>query len=327
MSQDGDMSAGRARRRTTKAVNYAKEQDFSGDEDVFEDEAEEEEKAPIAKRRGRPRKSTSAATGDVRMEQADDDDRGFIDKPIYTEKGYDPSLPPLRDRFPFLPEYEADGSPRIELIIGRRPVVDHHKKDLDDLLDDDHPDETGGAGKRAAARHRNQQEVPSSPVVSARRKKGVKDDVPSGSEDVEYEYLLKFKGKSYLHLAWKTGHDLESMNKSAKTLYRRFLKKLAAGTEEGLEDPDFDPAYAIPQKIVDESEQEVTVELTDAELIEWEKEREKEIVDEDDDLEVKVEGIEDDPDDENQQREDVSKDEKGTSSAQRCIESSRVFVF
>jgi hypothetical protein len=177
-----------ARRRTTKAVNYAKEQDFSGDEDVFEDEAEEEEKAPIAKRRGRPRKSTSAATGDVRMEQADDDDRGFIDKPIYTEKGYDPSLPPLRDRFPFLPEYEADGSPRIELIIGRRPVVDHHKKDLDDLLDDEHPDEAGGAGKRAAARHRNQQEVASSPVVSTRKKKGVKDDVPSGSEDVEYEY-------------------------------------------------------------------------------------------------------------------------------------------
>ena len=73
------------------------------------------------------------------------------------------------------------------------------------------------------------------------------------------------------------------MNKSAKGIYRRWLKKLAAGTEEDLENPDFDPAYIVPGKIIDEADQEITVELTDKELLRWEKEREKELAEEDDD--------------------------------------------
>ena len=290
MSLDGDSGAARARRRTLKAVNYAKEQDFSGDEDVFEDEAQDEDKPPptITKRRGRPRKLTST-TADVHVEQ-DDDDGGFITKPVYFEKGYDTTLPPLRERFPFLPEFEADGSPRIELIVGRRPVVDH-KIDQEDLLDDQQCDDHGGAARRAAARHRTLQQEASPPPAS-KKQIGGKDVTVPGSEELEYEYLLKFKGKSYLHLTWKTGHDLESMNKSAKTLYRRYLKKVAAGTEEGLEDPEFDPAYIVPQKIVDVADQERTVELTDKELIEWEREREKEIVDDEYDDENIADGIE-----------------------------------
>ena len=102
---------------------------------------------------------------------------------------------------------------------------------------------------------------------------------------VEYEYLVKLKGKSYLHLEWKLGSDLESMNKSAKTLYRRFLKKLESGTDENLEDPSFDPSFAIPQKIVAEKEQKVMVELSDKELIAWEKERERELMEEKSDSE------------------------------------------
>jgi hypothetical protein len=284
MSEESQNLARRIRRQTTKAVNYAKEQDFSGDEDVFEDEADDEDKVTNnnIRRRGRPRKSTSN-NGEIRMDP-DENDGSLSSKPIYTEKGYDPSLPPIRERFPFLPEYEADGSPRIELIVGRRPVLNNsHSTDLlDDPIDDE--DDHGGAGRRIARRQQ----------LKASMAGGKDSLIANASEDIEYEYLLKYKGKSYLHLTWKTGHDLESMNKSAKTLYRRYLKKLAAGTEESLEDPDFDPSYIVPQKIVDEAEQEIIVELSDKELMEWEKEREKEIDDDQNLEDVKVEGIDDD---------------------------------
>ena len=103
---------------------------------------------------------------------------------------------------------------------------------------------------------------------------------PTSRKYVDYEYLVKYKGLSYLHLEWKTASDLESMNKSAKNLYRRFVRKLESGggTEDSttLEDPTFDSSYAMPQKIIDEREVEVLVELTDKELITWEKQREKE---------------------------------------------------
>jgi hypothetical protein len=307
MSLDG----GRARRRTTKAVNYAKEQDFSDAEDVFEDEDEDDNKASSSvKKRGRPRKST----GIVEVE----DDFGGPPKPVYIEKGYDPNVLPIRERFPFLPEYEADGSPRIELIVGRRPIVE--KAVVENLEEDpDLVDEAGGGAGQRAARRRTTVTTESpkgkaaSPAAAA-AKKGKKDAVHD--EAVEYEYLIKYKGKSYLHLNYKTGHDLESMNKSAKTLYRRFLKKLAAGTEEGLEDPEFDASFAQPQKIVDEAEQEVTVELTDKELIEWEKEREKEMEDEDDDDDMKIEGADDleaaAKKEEEAKEEEAKKEEEGT---------------
>jgi hypothetical protein len=69
------------------------------------------------------------------------------------------------------------------------------------------------------------------------------------------------------------------MNKSAKGIYRRFLKKLEAGIGdmEELESPEVDPSYVVPEKIIDEADQEITVELSDKELLKWEKEREKDI--------------------------------------------------
>jgi hypothetical protein len=63
------------------------------------------------------------------------------------------------------------------------------------------------------------------------------------------------------------------MNKSAKTLYRRYLKKLAVGNDDELEDPDVDPSYIQPQRIVDDEEHEIIVELSDKELVEWEKQQ------------------------------------------------------
>ena len=267
MSEEGDSGA-RSRRRTTKVVNYSKEQDFS-DDDVFEDDDDKEDtRAPVrltsTKKRGRPRKAMDSAT----ETEIEDDDFGPI-KPLFTEKGYDATLPPIRERFPFLPEVEADGSPRIELIVGRRPIgyVPH----VDENIDDDEGEER----KRRIAKKK--------PSPS---KKDFHGDL------TEYEYLIKFKGVSYLHLEWKTGGDLESMNRSAKTLYRRYLKKLALGTDEDLENPEIDPSFVLPQKVVDEADQEVSMELTDKELVDWVKENKDD--GESDEGDVKFEKMDDD---------------------------------
>ena len=291
--------SGRVRRTTTKAINYAKEQEFS-DDDVFEDDAGKPVSAPPSatkpvRKRGRPKKVDMAVPEDL-------DETDFTaPKPVYTEKGYDPNLPPIRERFPFLPEFEADGSPRIELIVGRRPLDrkggnkssagkaedgDEARKTEDDDDDDDDAQDGPSSSKKRGGRRgkrKTKQQI--------QQEKKEQAAAAASDDTTEYEYLIKYKGKSYLHLDWKNGGDLESMNKSAKTLYRRYLKKIAAGVEEDLEDPDFDPTYIQPQRILDEDEHEVNVELTDKELIEWEKEREKE-------LEEEEESEEDDDDSE-----------------------------
>ena len=292
MDEEGEegsgIVSGRARRRTAKVVNYAKEQEFSDAEDIFEDEADDSPPEPV-RRKGRPRKSTSGGGDDSGEVYG-----GESSKPVYTEKGYDPTLLPIRERFSFLPELEPDGSPRVELIVGRRPISKQVPQDEDP--DHEHHEDAGSRFRRG---HEQQQ----SPANKNKDHHG---------DDVEYEYLIKYKGKSYLHLEWKTGADLESMNKSAKTLYRRWLKKLAAGTEENLEDPDFDPSYAQPQKIVDEAEHEVTVELSDRELLAWEKEREKEMEEEEDDvkpLDGAEENEEEPPEKQSKEGEDKGKED------------------
>lgn len=292
------MSEPRRSRRSKKNVNYSKEQDFSGDEDIFEDSPGEEP----APKRARPR-SSRKSTGSRRqaqqhqqqMQDMDDhlmgdtlDDDFRSNKPIYTEKGYDQNLPSIRERFPFLPEFELDGSPRIDLIVGRRPV-------------DEKGEDTTKSGEVSAdgdAEEKESEEDDDDEDTGDRRRgtRGKKDDKEKEPEPssavVEYEYLVKYKNRSYLHLEWKSGADLESMNKSAKTLYRRYLKKIAAGLDDELENPEFDPSYAVAQKICAEKEQELTLELNDKELLKWEKEREKELAEESDDDE------DDDADDE-----------------------------
>jgi hypothetical protein len=283
------MASGRARRSAAKRVDYAKEQEFSDGEDIFEDSDKEEaapvyRAAPVRKPRStgrQPRKpratpasgggggagaaSQSAFGGSTpaAYEYADAavDLSDLASRPVYTEKGYDPSLPPIRERFPFLPEYEEDGSPKIELIVGRR-MVDEKEANNDKDGDDESDEEADG-----------------SPVGRRRSVKSKKKKAATTASDVgpaEYEYLVKYKGRSYLHLEWKSGADLESMNKSAKGIYRRYLKKIAAGDSEDLENPEFDPSYAVPEKILDHADQEITVELSDKELLRLEKERERE---------------------------------------------------
>ena len=245
----------RARRSTAKKVDYAKEQEFSDVEDIFEDSPNEEAPRVTTKsKRGRKKRAAVAvvtSSSDHHHLAAEDD---YDTLPVFTEKGYDPTLTPIRERFPFLPEYEEDGSPRIELIVGRRPVDEK----------EDAPEEEEEENKKDER-------------LTRRSKSKSSPDKKKDSGPVEYEYLVKYKGRSYLHLEWKSGADLESMNKSAKGIYRRYIKKVATGVDEELENPEFDPSFALPEKIIDEADQEIQVELTDKELLRWEKEREKEL--------------------------------------------------
>lgn len=307
---------GRARRSTAKAVDYAKEQEFSDAEDIF---AESEDEAPAPKRRFRPRKSVETATHHHHYDMHDaGGDEYESSQPVYTEKGYDPMELPLRERFPFMPEVEADGSPKIDLIVGRRPVDDKNaesSEDEEDGSDDEEAssesDDDGSTKKRRSRKKSSLKKKKKSP--KKKKKKGSPTNDLHKNEHVEYEYLVKYKGRSYLHLEWKTGADLESMNKSAKTLYRRYLKKLATNVDDDLEDPNFDPSFAEPQKIVDAKEQEITLELTDKELVEWEKERQKALAEEEakaDNDAMEIEGAEEDESPSKQPEEDKQEEKK-----------------
>lgn len=302
---------GRARRVTVKEIDYSKEQQFSDAEDIFQDSGDETPAPASAKRRGRPRKSTDVASAEA---AAMDVEGGEYQswQPVYTEKGYDPMLLPLRERFPFMPEAEEDGSPRIELIVGRRPVDDKNAESSEDDEGMDASDEASSDSDDDGSSKKRRSRKKKSP--KKKKKKPKKKESPSKGnkyEHVEYEYLVKYKGRSYLHLDWKTGADLESMNKSAKTLYRRYLKKLAASMDNDLEDPNFDPSFAEPQKIVDAKEQEITLELTDKELVEWEKERQKALAEEEATAEADHMAIEDAGDGEDAEKATSPKPDEG----------------
>jgi hypothetical protein len=331
----------RARRATARAVNYAKEQEFSDAEvDLFEDQSEEEAKPTKRGRKSssigaaRPKTATVTAsshhepTAPTTVTTTDHshsqhhhhhgtDDHDFYhhaDRPVYSEKNYDPNLPPIRERFPFLPEYEEDGSPKIELIVGRRPVDEkedgNNNANANDEEEDDTDEENGTSfrnkrggggdgtrtpksGSKSRSKKRNEKDDDEDDHASPSRRRGSKDPSSSSSPSqhvVEYEYLVKYKGRSYLHLEWKTGADLESMNKSAKGIYRRYLKKLSTppaaigGVDiDELESPEFDPSYVVPEKVLDEADQEIAIELSDAELIAWEEEQRQSQPDEDED--------------------------------------------
>jgi len=319
------MSEGRRSRRSrTKVVNYAQEQEFSDAEDVFEDSDKEEPVAPTPKR-GRPRKS-KGTEGIVLVEQTDEHGAYIPPKPVYTEKGYDPSLLPIRERFPFLPEYEEDGSPRIEVIVGRRPVDGNDGKEAKDDDEDEKKDATedsdqeeedeeesdnGGGGRRRGRRRGRS---------TTKKETKKKAESPKAKEStIEYEYLVKYKNRSYLHLEYKTGADLESMNKSAKGLYRRYLRKLASGNhDEDFEDPNFDPSFAEPQKILAETEQELTLELTDKELMKWEEKREKELADESSESESEDEDKDKEKEEEaDKEKEDKDKEKDGSNGEEK----------
>jgi hypothetical protein len=298
----------RSRRAKSKPIDYAKEQEFSDEENLFEDA---DKPAPVLtnvapkKRRTKGNRKSKGKKQQQQQQQQEGDYHGNdgMDqyeeedaedyrppKPVYTERGYDPTLPPIRERFTFLPEYELDGSPKIEGIVGRRPVDEKEDKEdknsdddnstTSDGNDDVDDEEDGIDGKKQRSRRGNGNKGGKKDTnkSSAKNKDKIKE---SNSNFIDYEYLVKYRNQSHLHLEWKTGADLESMNKSAKTIYRRYLKKVAAGQDEELENPDVDQSFMVVQKILAEEEQELELELSDKELLAWEKEREKEMADED----------------------------------------------
>lgn len=267
MSQE-TIASGRSR-RARKAINYSLEQQFSDDDGIFDEDVRPEPAA--RKKANRVRKYTGSAG--IASYQAPAVDGGVSferTKPVYTERGYDPYELPIRERFTFEPEYEEDGSPKIEMIIGRRPIED--TKDRTQGHADANDEDRSGTDDDSDG-----------PALTRTRSINESDDVKN--TEMDYEYLIKYKGRSYLHLEWKTAADLESMNTAAKTAYRRFLKKLEKGTEDDLEDPTIDPSFTEPGRILAEEEHEVMVELTDKELAKWEKERKKEMEEESSDEE------------------------------------------
>jgi hypothetical protein len=54
------------------------------------------------------------------------------------------------------------------------------------------------------------------------------------------------------------------------------LKKLQTSQDDELESPDCDPLFILPQRIIDQDEHEIIVEISDEELVAWEKEQQKE---------------------------------------------------
>lgn len=268
MSEEGGLASVRSsryRRKSSKAVDYAADP-FSDDDLLEEDEkVTTSRRSPVPESGSSTRKPRKPRKSDARravdsIEAADEYTFNGVARmeAVFTEKGYDSNELPIRERFLFAPEYEADGTQKIDCIIGRR--IREAKRQIGyDLSDEDENDLTDGETE-VAERTRKARES-AEKLLSA---------IDAGQ--VEYEYLIKYKGVSYIHLEWKLGTELESMNKSAKTLYRRFLKKLEAGTEEGIEDPTFDQSFVDPQRIIDEQEQEIEVDMTDKEIIQWEKE-------------------------------------------------------
>lgn len=342
-SEDGndDDGGGRPSRRAKKnAVNYGVEQEFS-DEDLnaILGQSSEEEAPVKASRRSKStggRKSKGRDGGSTAYDQ-DDHDVYRPAKTIYTEKGYDPTLPSLRERFPFLPEYEADGTPKLDLIVGRRPVddkddntggnkvdddnnnygdkeeeeEDDDEKDHYDDDDDDEPSNGGRCSRRKSGARGGKNNVNSD---SGNKSSPKKKKLDVDTDFVEYEYLVKYKNRSYLHLEWKKGADLDSMGKSVKMIYRRFVKKVEHGQDEELEDPDFDPTFVVPQKILAEEEQELELELTDKELLKWEKQKEKELAQDDDDDDDEQDSKKDKP---YEKLKDVSMADAETTSAKK----------
>lgn len=288
MSQE-TITSGRSR-RARKKIDYSQEQTFSDvDEDVFQDE-------PLPEKKKKSSRKSNASSGGGGGGAVLDNGMFERTKPVYSERNYDPTELPIREKFTFEPEFEEDGSPAIEIIIGRRPIDDAKDRHVageggtpGSPNSDDDSDDDSDAPRRTRS-------------IKKMKSKSMDEDDEENNSEMDYEYLVKYKGRSYLHLEWKTAADLESMNVKAKSAYRRFLKKLEAGTDEELEDPTVDPAYTEPGRILAEEDHEMMVELSDKELAKWEKEQKKE-----------MEELESDDDDDNageEKKEEMDVDDK-----------------
>ena len=127
----------------------------------------------------------------------------------------------IRTRFPFEPEREEDGSLIVHSILGRRPRKQHGRKWI-----------------------RSSQHEDASQYGS--------------DEKYNYEYLLKFKGMSYLHVKWENATEIDAMNPSSKKTLMRYLGRLDRGDPECPDEVELDPSWTEVEKVLDMREEEVT---------------------------------------------------------------------
>ena len=129
----------------------------------------------------------------------------------------------IRDRFPFEPEREEDGSLLIERVLGRRPRKTDRRW-----------------------------------VVRAEINALTLADMSAMDGKYDHEYLIKYKTMSYLHVQWLTAAEIEAMNLKAKQALNRYLANLDRGNPGTPEDADMDPTWTEVERVLDMREEEVT---------------------------------------------------------------------
>eukprot|EP01031_Cornospumella_fuschlensis_P038599 gene38600-46925_t len=134
----------------------------------------------------------------------------------------------IRDKFPFEPERDDDGSLLIDRILGRRIIK---------------------TGKRWTKSSANSVSVA---------------DMTAAEAKYEYEYLIKYKNMSFLHVQWLTANDIEGMSQKSKAALNRYLTRLDKGDETANDDPEIDPSFTEIEKILDCREEEVQEVVDDA---------------------------------------------------------------
>ena len=124
----------------------------------------------------------------------------------------------IRSRFPFEPERDDDGSLMIEKLMGRRLRKDKARSFL-----------------------KNSQFV----SLSAMETK------------YDYEYLVKYKTLSYLHVQWLTAHEIDTMSQRSKQALTRYLKNVDMAVQNIQEDGEVDPSFVEVEKSLAVREEEV----------------------------------------------------------------------
>ncbi|VDL72875.1 unnamed protein product [Nippostrongylus brasiliensis] len=71
-----------------------------------------------------------------------------------------------------------------------------------------------------------------------------------GADEAEHQYLIKWKGKAYIHCEWKTLKELEEVDKRAPAKVKRFRQKKSHLNNDADEE-DFNSDYTVVDRIVD----------------------------------------------------------------------------
>ena len=126
----------------------------------------------------------------------------------------------IQERFPFEPEREDDGSLIIDKILGRRPRKDEEGK-----------------------------------LKSIRWTRSNVSQMDAVESKHFYEYLVKYKSLSYLHVQWLSATEMEQMSAKSKARFVKYLNSLSAGADGG--DGEVDPSLTEVERILDVREEDV----------------------------------------------------------------------